>query len=127
MKRVVGLQVAVLALFAPLVGCDWGKEKHSGELVEDLKKKAQELGSTVTPYTDKVGSTAREEIAKLFKVEYQLVELDSSLPSDAIERRLAALGEERWDCATMQVQNGNLRLLCKRLPLSYLKLIPYLF
>lgn len=126
-KRVVGIPLVALALLASFGGCDWQKQKGSGDVLEDLRKRAQDIGGAVTPYTDKMGSTAREEIAKLFKIEYQLIEIDSSLSSEAIGGKLAALGQDRWDCSTMQIQNGNLRLLCKRLPLSYLKLIPYLF
>lgn len=117
------------ALFVSgLTACDRLKGADAGvnDVVGTLNRTAKDIGSSVEPYTAKVTTLAGDEIRKLYKVEYKVVDLESSIPSLELEGKLGQLGDERWECAVQQLDD-KIRLICKRLPISYLKLLPHVF
>jgi len=93
------------------------KEKLSESAKDGLKK--------LDPNSPEA-TMAKEEIAKLFQIEYRVVELDGDLSTPALEKTLVELGKDRWDCFQAGSERSKLRLICKRHPPTYLRYLPQL-
>ena len=85
----------------------------------NLYQRALEAGEKMQ-IPDDVLKRAREEIKRVGTWEYRVMTLNT--PEDpALEQRLNALGQERWECHATQHVNDVVRLVCKRPVRSYLK------
>ncbi|MEY4700051.1 MAG: hypothetical protein RL326_238 [Pseudomonadota bacterium] len=79
------------------------------------------------PHTDAVQAKTKEELDKLFRWEYKVVEVPITTDTAALQAQLSALGEENWEVVDMSVYGQLNRITCKRRPSSaigYLKYIP---
>jgi hypothetical protein len=123
-KRVIFLIVSFYCLYT-ISGCRSSTQEQS--FVDELKNSAKSLSTKIEEESTKLQNTATEELKGLFAVEYKVVDLPSNSSREQIEKELTTLGEERWNCSYVDKENGGTRLLCKRLPPSYLKLVPLLF
>ena len=69
----------------------------------------------------------KDEMEKLFRWEYRVVDLPDTSAAEEFERRLMELGDQGWECFSISPVEGSTRVTCKRRPrsaLAYLKLIP---
>jgi hypothetical protein len=93
--------------------------------IEGAKRDAQEA---VAPHADAVQSRTKEEVEKLFRWEYRVIEAPADQSAVELESQLSELGADGWECFHIQTQpSGLARITCKRKPksaLSYLKYIP---
>lgn len=64
---------------------------------------------------------ALEEVEKLFQLEYRVVEFAVDKSSADIEKELAQLGQQRWDCFNAVPLASKTLIYCKRRPTSYLR------
>ena len=82
----------------------------------------------VGPHAGALQARTKEEVDKLFRWEYKVVEVSTSIQTAELETQLGALGAEGWECFDLQPQPSNVtRITCKRRPksaISYLKYIP---
>lgn len=93
--------------------------------IEGAKREAHEA---VAPHADAVQSRTKEEVEKLFRWEYKVIETPADQSAGALESQLSELGADGWECFHIHTQtSGLVRITCKRKPksaLSYLKYIP---
>lgn len=69
----------------------------------------------------------KEELAKLFRWEYKVIEIDPTLTAKQLEQTLQPLGLDGWECFQAGGTPATPHLVCKRRPqstLAYLKYIP---
>ena len=91
------------------------------QLLEKAKEKFKRLSAD--PHTQK----ALDEVDKMFRLEYRIVELDKNTSVAQSELALQELGNARWDCSGLQDNGNKIRLLCKRHPQSYLQYLKKLW
>ena len=96
-------------LLTVLIGCD-----RVPELTEE------ELKSRLT----KLHGTASEQVKELIRIEYKIIDFPAL---ETLEGELNELGKERWDCTPIYDQARATKLLCKRFPRDFSKVLPYLF
>ena len=84
--------------------------------------------NAVGPHADALQNRTKEEVEKLFRWEYRVVEVPSSATSPDLEAQLSVLGEDGWECFDLVQRPADMtRITCKRRPksaLSYLKYLP---
>lgn len=88
---------------------------------------ASEYVSSVSPQAKELQNATVEEMDKLFQVEYKVSEISASSTAPQLEKLLADLGKEGWECFSILPENAGLRVVCKRRPrsvLRYLKAVP---
>ena len=109
-----------------LLSCDYftPDTKQITNVIDSLQRTAADLKESTKGYSNKAQTMAEGEIQKLFKIEYKIIQIDSSMPKEELETKLATLGADRWDCSPFRAESG-VQFVCKRLPISYLKLLPY--
>jgi hypothetical protein len=96
-------------------------------ILNKLEGASSEVHEAVRPHTDAVQAKTKEELDKLFRWEYKVVELPLTADSTTLQAQLSALGEENWEVVSMTVVDGGNRIICKRRPnsaIGYLKYIP---
>lgn len=83
------------------------------------------------PQGEIIQERTKEEVEKLFRWEYRVVDIDTNLSAQELENRLTELGNEGWECFSIassdQARGQTSRVTCKRRPrsaINYLKLIP---
>lgn len=79
------------------------------------------------PQGEVIQERTREEVEKLFRWEYRVVDIDANLTADELQKRLTELGNEGWECFSIAPSGHDSRVTCKRRPrsaINYLKLIP---
>ena len=84
-------------------------------MLERAKEKFKELSAD--PHTKK----ALDEVEKMFRLEYKVIEFEKEEKTTILEQQLENLGSERWDCSSLSDSGSKTRLLCKRHPQSYLQ------
>jgi len=111
----------VFSLFLSLAGCDYA---NSPEVTETVSK----IGEKIESGSSKIKNHASEEIQKLQTIEYKVFSLPNDITTEDLEKNLSELGKERWDCALSNNHETTvIRFICKRLPSTYLRLLPYAF
>ncbi len=79
------------------------------------------------PQGEVIQERTKEEVEKLFRWEYRVVETEVGIAAGEMEKRLSELGNEGWDCFHISNAPEGTRITCKRRPrsaLTYLQLIP---
>lgn len=79
------------------------------------------------PQGEVIQERTKEEVEKLFRWEYRVVDVEANLTADELEKRLMELGNEGWECFNIAPAGQSTRVTCKRRPrsaINYLKLIP---
>lgn len=110
---------------------------HTDQALEALDELTSTLSSALNQTTDRVremspsadelkGMTT-DEVNKLFAFEYRVQELPVTSTASEIERAIAALGDERWECFDVESRKETLLIFCKRRPQTYLRYIPRVF
>jgi hypothetical protein len=109
----------------PLTGCreGTGATKQVAAELERAIEHAQTQLERIKPQALEVPALAGEQLEKLYAIEYRVVSLGLTESSAELEKRLTALGKERWECQLAPQSAEGPRLVCRRLPLSYLKLL----
>lgn len=90
----------------------------------DASKAVQD---SVSPHAASLQNQTKEEVEKLFRWEYRVVDIPLALSAEETETQLAVLGSEGWECAAVIAHGENSRYTFKRRPrsaLNYLKYIP---
>jgi hypothetical protein len=87
---------------------------------ERIKETAREGLKKLDPDSPEA-KLAREEIEKLFQIEYRVLEFDGKAGAGEMEAALGKLGQERWDCFSIVPTGNKVKVFCKRLPMSYLR------
>jgi hypothetical protein len=118
----------------PLSGCKDNQareDKPSESILDTLHSSVSDIGKTIDSTTketrENVQQLASQELEKLYKYEYKVVSFQASLSDQELEAQLAELGKDRWNCFHGETVNGSTRLICSRLPVSVLKLVPYIW
>lgn len=96
-------------------------------LLTTLEGATSEVHEAMRPHTDAVQAKTKEEVNKLFRWEYKVVELPATSDAATLQARLSALGEENWEVIDMTTKDQISRITCKRRPnsaIGYLKYIP---
>ena len=103
---------------------------------QSTTKQIDELKESYNQLTDKIAKKVSEEyqagekqvskltdneIKKLRTIEYKVIDIELDLNSSDIEKKLAELGVDRWDCFHIEKQTNQLKAFCKRVPLSHLR------
>jgi hypothetical protein len=112
----------------PTASSPLNNEFSLNSLLNSIQGAKTGVEQAVGPHAEAVQERTREEVEKLFRWEYRVVEFPTDIPSIELEVKLGDLGTQGWECFHFQAQGSNLtRVTCKRKPqsaLSYLKLIP---
>jgi len=81
----------------------------------------------VGPQAEALHTRTKEELGKLFRWEYRVIDLPGDLAAGDFEARLAELGLEGWEVISVLPKADQVRVSCKRRPpsaLAYLKYVP---
>lgn len=81
----------------------------------------------VGPHADAVQAKTKEEMDKLFRWEYKVVDLAANQDANEFQGQLSLLGDDGWECFSISPLLDKTRVTCKRRPksaISYLKYIP---
>ena len=108
-----------------LVGCE-GVEPSSNQIIADLQNaigEAQARLNELAPSGEEVQQAAAKEVGRLYTIEYKVLSLPPSISAAEMEQELVTLGQDRWECGQPFRVEADMRLLCRRIPLSYLKLL----
>lgn len=103
-----------------LISCD---SSDTTTALYEAQKVIEQAHKGLGPVADGVSGKTAEEIQKLTKIEYQVLTLPRDTGSAALQQTLRTAGDERWDCYEVIPQDDRLTIVCKRLPISYLKLL----
>jgi len=114
-----------ILIAALLGGCQSSSEttKQVAAELERAVEHAQTQLELLKPQALQVPALAGEQFEKLYAIEYRVISLGLTESSSELEKRLTTLGKERWECQIAPPSAEGPRLLCRRLPLSYLKLL----
>lgn len=93
------------------------------EGAKDTIRAAKDSWDALGPEQEKAAALAKEELDKLFRIEYKIVDFEISVSRELMETELQSLGHDRWDCAPFPGSEKQIRFVCKRLPQSYLRLL----
>jgi len=98
-----------------------------GSILRGLEGASTDVQDAVRPHADAVQAKTREELDKLFRWEYRVIELPSGVDATTLQSQLSLLGEENWEVIDMSAAGQVTRIVCKRRPdsaIGYLKYIP---
>lgn len=101
-----------------LMSCDSAQKAWEG---------TQDKLDQISPLKDETQKLAKEELNKLFSLEYKVVEVSSKLTADNLQIMLSELGQQRWDCFNVIHREEGIWIFCKRKPETYLRYIPRVF
>lgn len=97
-------------------------------LLNSIEGAKSGVKDAVGPHADAVQTRTKEEVEKLFRWEYKVIESPGSLTTPELERTLGELGSDGWECFHIdRLSPDQTRVTCKRRPksaISYLKYIP---
>jgi hypothetical protein len=100
-------------------------------LLTTLERKVQgasgNVQQAIAPHSEELQARTKEEVDKLFRWEYKVVDLPTATSATELEQHLAELGTEGWECFSIIPSPVTTRTTCKRRPksaLAYLKYIP---
>ena len=86
-----------------------------------------QVQEALAPHGDALHAKTKEEVDKLFRWEYRVQDLPVDLSAEDMEKRLAALGVDGWECFSIVPGTSSTRTTCKRRPksaITYLKFLP---
>jgi hypothetical protein len=116
----------MLCLALVVAACEKGEIKETlVDRTEDLQKTWQDLTRSLqqtAPSREEAQTMAGQEIEKLFTFEYRVQEIPMPSPAAEIEKVMARMGQDRWECFHVESNFEALLLFCKRRPRSYLRL-----
>lgn len=96
--------------------------------LQSLMDTISDAGEVLAPHAESIEETTKQEVSKLFRWEYKVLELPAESPAEEIEQELNRLGNDNWDCTPVpQASHQRIRMHCKRRPrspLSYLRYVP---
>ncbi len=133
------LLLVILFAVAGVAGCNTSEEPASstkegadlGAVVTDLTDRlttaSQEVAGVVAPHAQNLQDLGKEEVSKLFRWEYKVVEVPTSLAPTGLESELHTLGAANWECFSVTLIGDRFMITCKKRPVSavqYLKHIP---
>ena len=104
-----------------------GDQFSLNSILDTLQGATTEVQNAVGPHADAVQARTKEEVEKLFRWEYKVVDLPKEQSSAALEAQLQELGSAGWECFSLASIESGMRVTCKRKPhstLAYLKYIP---
>jgi hypothetical protein len=107
-----------------VAACEQGKMKETLlDGAEDLQRTWQDLTRSLqeTTPSQEAQTLAGQEIEKLFAFEYRVQEIPMPSPAAEIEKVMARMGQDRWECFHVESNFEALLLFCKRRPRSYLR------
>lgn len=147
-NRAIVVPMLILATITSLTGCNDSPRLSKSEtdrggpsssetvdgppsLLERLRSKftlgSNEVPGSLTLKGGELEAKTREEIDKVFRWEYRVVDLSPTGTADELERDLNKLGADGWECFHLNTTDKNLRATCRRRPkstIAYLKLLP---
>lgn len=97
------------------------------KLSDQLDRASDQMQGVVGPHAGQIQSQTKDEVEKLFKWEYKVVDLAANITAPQMESELSELGADGWECSSVLSVPTGLRITCKRKPpsaLAYLKYIP---
>lgn len=154
MKKAICSTICVLSMgfvsMLPIAGCNGAHEEQSStgtgsslpnrqdplstsgasvtrSLQESLSGVSQDVITALGPHAEALKNLSADEVMKLFRWNYKVVELSPSLPASGLEDELNRLGKENWECFNIVSLPSGIRVTCKKRPMSavnYLQYIP---
>ena len=97
------------------------------EIGERFRGASGDVQQALGPQGEVIQERTKEEVEKLFRWEYRVVETEGTISAEEFEERLSELGEQGWECFDITTSAQVTRVTCKRRPrsaINYLKLIP---
>lgn len=134
------IPIAYAAIFLAIFGgCNKSDSSHqqtsspmpdnsnSSELsFQSILNSISSASDALAPHAESLEETTKEEVTKLFRWEYKVIDLDISLSAPAMEDTLNELGNDNWECLPGTTTPQTIRFYCKRRPrgaLSYLRFV----
>lgn len=96
-------------------------------ILSGLEGAGNEVHDVVRPHADAVQAKTREEVGKLFRWEYKVIEVPSATDASTLQSQLSGLGQENWEVIDISTVGQTMRVTCKRRPdsaIGYLKYLP---
>jgi hypothetical protein len=96
-------------------------------ILNSIEGAKSDVKEAVGPHADAVQAKTKEEMDKLFRWEYKVVDLAANQDANEFQGQLSLLGDDRWECFSINAVVDRTRVTCRRRPksaLSYLKYIP---
>ncbi|RMD84185.1 MAG: hypothetical protein D6808_07420, partial [Candidatus Dadabacteria bacterium] len=121
-----GIHIALvsLCLFIAAEGCGGSSSTQDDSRLDKQVMRALDRAEKALKSFRKrdksLESLAKNEVEKLFKIEYKVAEVRSQDIGD-INHALAQLGAKRWNCFYVERSGASYRLFCKRKSRSYLR------
>jgi hypothetical protein len=106
---------------------DLSLSKLLGEISERVQGASGGVQQALGPHGEVLQDLTKDEMEKLFRWEYRVVDVEGLETAPDFENRLTELGTEGWECFSIAQSTNATRITCKRRPrsaLGYLKLIP---
>ena len=106
---------------------DLSISKLLGEISEHVQGASGGVQQALGPHGEVLQDKTKDEVEKLFRWEYRVVDIEASDSAADFEKQLMELGNEGWECFSIAPVVNATRVTCKRRPrsaLTYLKLIP---
>jgi len=106
---------------------DLSLSKIIGSISNRVQGASGGVQEALGPQGQVIQEKTKDEMEKLFRWEYRVVDYPTPLAADAFQQNLMDLGNEGWECFNITSSPSSTRVTCKRRPrsaLAYLKLIP---
>ncbi len=106
---------------------DLSLSKLLGQISERVQGASGGVQQALGPHGEVIQDLTKDEMEKLFRWEYRVVDVEGLDTAPDFEKRLTDLGAEGWECFNLTQTAIGTRITCKRRPrgaLAYLKLIP---
>jgi hypothetical protein len=109
------------------LGAPTPDESNSSNLsFQSILNSISSASDALAPHAESLEETTKEEVTKLFRWEYKVIDLDILLSAPAVADTLNELGNDNWECSTGTPVPQTIRFYCKRRPrgaLSYLRFV----
>ncbi len=119
----IGKLLVIGGLLLELSGCGSGDGREPG-IIRDIKHFFRSTSNTIEGYTpsrDQISATATKQFQDMFTFEYRVVEVDNAVTAEQLERKLAELGQDRWECTQLLERGSSYMIPCRRRPISLLR------
>jgi hypothetical protein len=103
------------------------KSEIAKDSVNTVTSQFDKIGNIVGNNTKDYKNMALSELNKVVQIEYQIIKINRNEDIEVQQTTLNSIGKDRWNCFHVRDDGTNLLFYCQRLPLSALKLLPYLF
>lgn len=116
-------QTSLILLLLTLLSLSACDREEATSVLDQAKDVLDSAQRQIAPVADDVSNRTNEELQKITTIEYKTMIFEKNVNDRVFEQSLQALGQDRWDCFEVIPYEDRLTVVCKRLPISYLKLL----